>query len=280
MRDILIPTDFSDNAINAIKYALELFKYERSVFHFLHTYEDRIYNNPELTRDNLQALESEIHADVEAKFAETLAIVKKLSPNPRHEYRVVAANNSLVDEADKLVEAHNVDLIVMGTRGETNDPKVVFGSHTLQVLKYVQCPVLAIPEHYKYTQPKQVLFPTNLLIPYKRRELKLLCQMVAPYRAKIDILYVSKSNKLSLRQEDNLSFLKDVVSKNDITVITEHQHDVTKAIENHLDKNKTDMLVMVNTRQSFFETMLMQSPIAKMTLHVGIPFLVMQNLRR
>ncbi|MFD2552006.1 universal stress protein [Bizionia sediminis] len=280
MRPILIPTDFSENALNAIKFALELFKYERSAFYFLHTYEDRVYNNPDLTRGNVQEISDAVHAQVMEKLNDTLEFVNKISPNPRHEYHIVAANNALVDEADKLVKAHNMDIIVMGTRGETNDPKVVFGSHTLQVLKYVPCPVLAIPEHYKYTQPKQVLFPTNLLIPYKRRELKLLCQMVAPYRAKIDVLYVSKSKQLSLRQEDNLNFIKDVVCKNDIKLITDNNPDVTTAIEAYLKANKTDMLVMVNTRQSFFETMLMQSAVAKMTLHVGIPLLVMQNLRR
>lgn len=280
MRQILMPIDFSDNAKNAISYALELFKYERSVFYFLHTYEDEIYDNASLTRENLHTVEKDVQQKVETKLAQTLAFVNSLSPNPRHEYLVVAANNALVDEAGKLVEAHNIDVIVMGTRGETNDPKVVFGSHTLQVLKYVPCPVLVIPENYKYTQPTNILFPTNLMIPFKRRELKLLCEIAAPYRAKIDLLYVSKSDKLSIRQEDNLSFLKEVVCKNDIKLITENQHDVTKAIRHHIVEHDTDMLVMVNSRQSFFETMLMQSTVDKMTLHIDIPFLVMENLSR
>ncbi|TYB78299.1 universal stress protein [Bizionia myxarmorum] len=280
MRQILIPTDFSENAKNAISYASELFKYERSVFHFLHTYEDTVYENSELTRETLQEIEKSIQADVEAKLNETLAMVKKLSPNPRHEYHITAVNNSLVDEADRQVETHNIDLIVMGTRGETNDPTVVFGSHTLQVLKYVPCPVLVVPENYVYTQPKHILFPTNLLIPYKRRELKLLCEIAAPYRADIDLLYVSKSDKLSLRQEDNLAFLKEVVCRNEIDLITESHHDITSAIKEYIAKHDSDMLVMVNTRQSFFETMLMQSAVAKMTLQVHIPFLVMQNLNR
>ncbi|EGV43537.1 universal stress protein [Bizionia argentinensis JUB59] len=280
MRQILMPTDFSENAKNAIKYASELFKYERCVFYFLHTYEDTIYENSELTRETLQEIEKSIQADVEAKLAETLAHVNALSPNPRHKYHAIASNNSLVDETDKQVEAHNIDLIVMGTRGETNDPKVLFGSHTLQVLKYVQCPVLAVPENYVYTQPKHILFPTNLMIPYKRRELKLLCEIAAPYRAEIDLLYVSKSSNLSLRQEDNLAFVKGVVSKNDINLITESHHDIVSAIHQYIEKHETDMLVMVNTRQSFFEVMLMQSAVDKMTLQVNIPFLVMQNLRR
>jgi len=47
MRKILIPLDFSENAMNAIKYALEFFKYETSEFYFIHTYEDEVYNEKE-----------------------------------------------------------------------------------------------------------------------------------------------------------------------------------------------------------------------------------------
>ena len=43
MRKILIPTDFSENALNAIKYALELFKYERSEFIIMHAFADEVY---------------------------------------------------------------------------------------------------------------------------------------------------------------------------------------------------------------------------------------------
>ncbi|OBX23865.1 MULTISPECIES: universal stress protein [Bizionia] len=280
MRQILMPIDFSENAKNAIRYALELFKYERSVFYFLHTYEDTIYQNEKLTRETLKEIEKAIQADVEVKLMETLAFVNEISPNPRHDYQVLSANNSLVDEAGRLVEEHNMDVIVMGTRGENNDPKVLFGSHTVQVLKYVPCPVLAIPENYEYTQPKHILFPTNLMIPFKRRELKLLCEIAAPYRSKIDLLYVSKSDTLSIRQEDNLTFLKDIVCQNEIQVITEHHDTIKTAIYNNIENHKSDMLVMVNSRQSFFEALLMQSPIDKISLRIDIPFLVLQNLRR
>ncbi|MBK5210563.1 MAG: universal stress protein, partial [Flavobacteriaceae bacterium] len=38
MIKILLPTDFSENAYNAIKYAVELFENEESNFYLLNTY--------------------------------------------------------------------------------------------------------------------------------------------------------------------------------------------------------------------------------------------------
>ncbi|MDU8885699.1 universal stress protein [Yeosuana sp. MJ-SS3] len=281
MRKILIPTDFSENAMNAIKFALELFKYEISEFFLMHAYQDEIYANEELlTRETLDN-STKIVSDKSAKLLEeTLQKIKEISPNPRHTYRKISANNLLIDEADKIVDERDIDLIVMGTRGETNDRKLTFGSHTLQVLKYVQCPVLAIPENYKYTQPKHILFPTNYMIPYKRRELKLLCEMVCPYRAEIDLLYISKSNNLSIRQEDNRTFIKEVLYKNTLNFKIINSKNISKTIFKYIESHNIDMLVMVNTRHSFLENILFQSVLDKMTLNIKIPFLAMQNIRR
>ena len=44
MKKILLPTDFSDNAWNAIEYALKLFKDEVCTFYLLNTYTPAVYN--------------------------------------------------------------------------------------------------------------------------------------------------------------------------------------------------------------------------------------------
>ncbi|HAV54977.1 MAG TPA: universal stress protein, partial [Aequorivita sp.] len=56
---ILIPTDFSRNAWNAIKYAMELYKREPAEFFLLHTYYLSGYSkenllSPEPTEEALQ----------------------------------------------------------------------------------------------------------------------------------------------------------------------------------------------------------------------------------
>lgn len=281
MRKILIPTDFSNNAMNAIQYALELFKYERSDVFIMHAYQDEIYADTSLLNQETLDKVTQIVSDKSQKqLEETLKKINEISPNPKHTYSIISSKSMLIDEADKIVDEENIDIIVMGTRGETNDRKLTFGSHTLQILKYVQCPVLAIPENYKYTQPKHILFPTDYMVPYKRRELKLLCEMAFSYRAVIDMLYISKSKKLSLRQEDNQAFIKNSLGKNTLNFITVNGKNISSTIYKYLKEHTIDMLVLVNTRQSFLESILFQSTIDKMSLHIDIPFLTLQNIRR
>lgn len=281
MRNILIPTDFSANAMNALKYASELFKYDKSRFFIMHAYQDEIFEDEELIKEEtLVKVTKRIADKSQSNLEKVLNEIKKISPNPRHSYAIISANNMLVDEADKIVEEENIDIIVMGTRGNTNNKKLTFGSHTLQVLRYVQSPVLAIPEHYAGIQPRHILFPTNYLIPYKRRELKLLCELAAPYRATIDMLYVSDNDNLSMRQQNNQSFVRDELCKNEINFKTVKDSSITDAICNYIDKNNVDMLVMVNTRHSFFENIFFKSKLDEITLRIDIPFLALQNIRR
>jgi len=281
MRKVLVPTDFSDNAMNALNYALELFKYDVSAFFIMHAYQDDIYADEGLrSRESTDKVTEIISNRSQLKLESIIKEIRESSPNPRHTYTIVSSNSMLVEEADKIVDEENIDIVVMGTRGKTNDRRLTFGSHTLQVLKYVQCPVLAIPEDYKGMQPRHILFPTNYLIPYKRRELKLLCELAAPYRAVIDMLYISKSDKLALRQENNQNFIKEELCKNQINFKCSNDKSVSNAIYTYIKENNVDMLVLVNTRHSFLENILFQSTIDKVSLYIDIPFLALQNIRR
>ena len=281
MRKVLVPTDFSENAFNALKYACQIFKYEISEFFIVHAYADEVYQNgASMKRNLLDELKERTFQNSEKQLKKILADIREYSPNPQHEYKTISSFGSLVDEVNDLVNQENMDIVVMGTRGKTNDRSITFGSNALQILKYVKCPVLAIPESYEYHAPRELLFPTNYMVPYKRRELKLLCEMTGSFRSTIHILYIDPVKKLSLRQEDNREFLKNCLKKPKLVFETSPEKDKTIAITKYIVHNNMDMLVLVNSRHSYLEDMLYQSTIDKMGLHVKIPFLVLQNLFR
>ncbi|MEW7279790.1 universal stress protein [Aquimarina sp. 2201CG1-2-11] len=282
MRRILIPTDFSENAMNAIRYAVELFKYEQSVFYIIHTYADDVYNHLTLvSRDNFEEIKQSTKQNSDKELLTTQKIIYDISPNPRHEYKVQSIFGNLVDEANDIVDKENIDIIIMGTQGKQNDKQLTFGSNTLQVIKYVKCPVLAIPNECSYQAPKNILLPTDFILPYKRRELKLLCTLAKSFRSKINFLYVSDFAKLSIRQEDHKIFLKECLP--DIALQfhrVANDTNLTRVINEFIRTQHIDFLVMINSRYSYLETVLYQSTIDKIGLHIKVPFLVMQNLQR
>ena len=66
---------------------------------------------------------------------------------------IVWSSDGLIVTANHIVERDNIDVVIMGTKGETNRKEITFGSNTLQVIKYVKCPVLAIPDDFIYEKP-------------------------------------------------------------------------------------------------------------------------------
>ena len=281
MRKILIPTDFSSNSLNAIKYATELFKHGPAIIYLLHAYSEEVYEKEtHLDNGDFEKTKNQFHQESEESLRNLKNQILEFSPNPKHTIETNAEFGLLVDSVNDWVEKENIDIVVMGTKGQTADKKITFGSNTLQVIKYVKCPVLAIPEVYDDVHPKNILFSTDFLLPYKRRELKLLATFARFFASKISFLYISKFPGLSLRQRDNRAFLESSFIENKVEFFQIEGADITKSINTFIIENPIDMLVMVNTRHSYLENILYQSTIEKIGLKIDIPFLVMQNLPR
>jgi nucleotide-binding universal stress UspA family protein len=281
MRKVLIPTDFSNNSLNAIRYALELFKYERSDFFIIHAYADGVYETESFSdREAFTKIKETVKLKTENELKKIIKKIEEWSPNPKHNYNTLALFGTLIDEANELVDSENIDVLVMGTKGETNDRNITFGSNTLQVMKYVKCPVLAVPVGCKPYPPDHLLFPTDFLLPFKKRELKLVSTVARNFAADINFLHVMKFDTLSFRQEDNKAFLESCMEDNQFQFNKIKGSSLTSAIDAFIEEHQIDLLVMVNSRHSFLEDYLYQSTIDKIGLHIKIPFLVLQNLSR
>ncbi|AEE20330.1 universal stress protein [Dokdonia sp. 4H-3-7-5] len=281
MRVIIVPTDFSENAFNALRCAQQYFKYEKSKFILVHTYADEVYENKEvLSRDILEEYKAVKHKETEASLALVLERAMGLEPNPHHTFESKAIFGTLLDEVNSLVNSKNADLIVMGSQGNSAHRSITYGSNTLQVIKYVKCPVLGIPLGYKYERPERILFPSELLIPYKNRELKLLSCLAKSYRSELHLLYISNFDRLSLRQEDVKSGWEYRFRESEQTYTRHDEGDIAQIINEHISSNKIDMVVLVNSKHTYMETLLHTSTIDTVGLNTKIPFLILQNLSR
>ncbi|WP_299323690.1 universal stress protein [uncultured Maribacter sp.] len=281
MKNILIPTDFSSNADHAIAYALNIFKCERTNFYFIHAYADEVYGPyHKVDKDTFDKQKNSIADESENKLQKLVADTQTKTHNPLHKYEAISSFESLVDAINDFADSNNIDLIIMGTKGKTASSKITFGSNTVQVFKYVKCPVLAVPDQYDYSQPKKILFPSNYMLPYKRRELKLLDIMAGEFKAEVLSLYISDFEDLSLRQLDNKKFLEESLPNARLSFVRTGVHNRANAITEYIKENDIDLLVMVNSRHSFLEDLLYQSTIDEIGLSPTIPFLVLQNLPR
>ncbi len=281
MRKIVIPSDFSSNAFNAMKYARELFKEEECEFYILHAFAEEVYNDEDaVTIETIQEVKNNLKEKYEKRLKDKVEKILKDSPNPLHEFKTVASFGYLIDEINELVNKVKADLVVMGTRGKTNNEELTFGSNTLQVIKYIQSPVLSIPENYKYRQLNHILFPTNFMLPYQISELKLVAEIGRSSSADTHMLYISKFDLVSLRQKENLKFIKENLDQDRFHFHVVDGIDRAGVINQQIEKRNIDLLVMVNSRYTYLEDILFESTIDKISLYPKIPFMILQNYHR
>ena len=275
MKRIILPTDFSDNAYNAICYAIDLLKEEECTFYLLHTYTPAIYQAEYVLHSPGQIGLGDIYQ--ENSLTQLKELKKKLIAehnNKKHTFMVHSAFNTLVDEIVEISMNENADMVIMGTQGATGAKEILIGTNTVHVIKKACCPVIAIPPNFKYETPKEILFPTDLGIDYQEEQLGALAFLAKQHVSRIDVLHISTGYDLSEEQLKNKAKLDGIFGRIAHLFHEMPNQEVITAINNFQQKNKVNLLVMIQNRHTFFERLFLEPVIKKLGFHVTIPFMV------
>lgn len=276
MKKVLLPTDFSENAYNAIEYALQLFKEETCAFFILNTYTPMIYNYEyQLHADQymMEAVDM-VKKNSEIKLENLLRLLKKEHPNPKHTFKTISSFNILTDEVMELSKKYDIDLVVMGTKGVSKAREVLFGSNTIHVIKKATRVVLAIPENFHYETPKEILFPTDYKVEYTRELLKPILDISEKYNPRINFLHIAHEEELTQDQENNKKSLDNYFEHVAHLFHNLAKQNIPDAIKAFQLRAKINLLVMTNSRHSFFEKLFAKSAIHQIALQLKIPLMV------
>ncbi len=278
MKNILLPTDFSNNSVNAIKYAVQLFKDDKCTFYVLNTYTPSIYY---LEYVPVSPTESGISDVVKQNILKSLSdIVDNIKgefKNQNHKFESIAAFNTLILEINDLVTEKNIDYIVMGTKGATGAKEILFGSNTVHVIKNAKCPVLAIPSDFAYESPHEILFPSDYEVNFKDDHIKPIIDIAVLHHSRVNVLNVSYGNELTEIQNTNKKKLEDYFKNNAYFFHSISNQDIPEAISKFQLKKRINLLVMINNKHSFFENLFFKSTINQIGFHLNIPFLVIPS---
>lgn len=139
---ILIPIDGSDYSMKAAKYAVEIASIQKAQLFCIYVL-DKLPYGYEISgygiEDYLQNIENQ--ANLWFKDIQMIAQEKEIK-NPKSE--ILRDFRSIVDSIINYASIHNIDLIVIGTRGRTGLQRVLLGSVANGVSQHAHCPVLLV----------------------------------------------------------------------------------------------------------------------------------------
>ncbi|WP_411030510.1 universal stress protein [Spongiimicrobium sp. 3-5] len=275
MKRIILPTDFSDNAYNAIRYAMQLFKKQECTFYLLHAYTPAIYQSEYILHSPGQIGLGDLYqTNTTEQLEELQSRILKEFKNPKHHFVLRSAFNLLVDEIVDTIKAEKIDLVLMGTQGATGAKEILLGTHTVHVIKKASCPVIAIPPNFKYEAPKEILFPTDYEIDYKEEQLKELLSIALNHISSIEVMHVSTGYELTKQQRKNKVTLDKLLSKVAHLFHDMPNQEVIDGINNFQLRTKVNFLAMIKNKHTFLERLFVEPVIKKIGFHVTIPFMV------
>jgi len=281
-RKILLPTDFSNNSWQAINYALQLFKNEACDFYLLNAFSGT--NN---LIKNILNMESggEFYEEAEQESEDNLSktldkLIVNEHGNPKHTFKTISVFNDPIEAIKDIVEQKDIEMIIMGTKGETNDKGTVFGSVALYVMEKVRnCPVIVVPESARQSLPKEIIFPTSYETHYKRRELSYLTNIAKKCDATIAILHISEENELNENQKEHKQMLKEIFEDIEYTFHSLSHYSVESAVNIFVESRDSDMVAFINKKHTFFGSILTNPMVKGIAFHSKVPILVMHDLR-
>ncbi|MFA0964659.1 universal stress protein [Roseivirga sp. BDSF3-8] len=272
MKKLLLPTDFSGCAQNALNYALLISKKLQTDIHLLHVYPP-VYNFSSGSEEYEQKQEE----DANQKFDELQQKIWQ-----REEFRRISITREtrkgdVISEIIDIAEKTQADLIVMGTLG-AGGIKSIIGSNTSEVVHSAPVPVLSIPANFRPDKVRRMIFATDLNT-MDIGAITTLAPIISKLKLPLEVVHVYPEHD---EEEDMLyrGFVEKVKENIPTASITFHKintDDVERGLARFTDDYGDAILTMTIYEKEFFHKLLSQDIAEEMVLGGTTPMLVLRG---
>lgn len=274
MKNILLLTDFSENAFNALAYALHLFKDNKCEFFILNVQKTSNYITADLINTSSdESLYSHIINDHKAQLTEIINRLKTIS-NHVHSITPLVAFDDFTTAVNKVVNARRIELIVMGTNGATGAKEVILGSNALQVIRNLTCPVIVVPEGFKFKGIHNSMFCMEYRKDFDEGSLRPFIDLLNIHQPQLHIIEIN--NKVEGDIKDRTIGKEKLLQKfSDFPChyYSINQLPVWMVIQTATQLLKNDLNAVFVEKETFLERLFSGSEISTLTYETRVPLL-------
>lgn len=275
---ILVPTDFSAVADNALEHAIHYAKRINASILLLHVKHPVIIHPSDLPFP----VKEEIMENYMERIPVRLDELKKTVLEHGLECEIAKEFGLLLDEIKVYCETRKPTLIITGTQSGHHLTKKILGSNSIDMAKELKSPVLIIPEGYAYKKPEKILYATE----YNEFDINHL-DFLKSWCSEETSMYVAHVNtdttEYYVKEEQKLWFeelLEDKTGGKNYFFATIHNQDVSDGILTYIEKLNFDLLCMSTERKTFWQAIFQKSHTQEIASRIDIPLLIFDNTWR
>jgi nucleotide-binding universal stress UspA family protein len=184
MNKILIPCDFSEPAMQALKFAVDLAKESKGEILILNVVElPSLYNT-----SAVKAFKESFIKNEKLKAENEIRKIKEKLAKPALKLTGIVEFGGLQTTIRDVVKRINADLLVVGTHGASGLREYTVGSNTEKIVRMLDVPVIAIKRAPKAV--KNIVFPVTPELDQEILTMKVK-QLQSLYKATLHVLFVN-----------------------------------------------------------------------------------------
>lgn len=274
MKKILVPTDFSDVAANAYRFAQKLAAGEDWAIEVMHAYHPSFdYSNPylDMPAAEFDAVKRELMEHFISEH--TIGDEEASAPTavaPKTELRIGFAGEEIVRDSKRAA------LIVMGTTGQGNIMEKVFGSVSTQAAQNAHCPVLLIPGGCRCNGFENIIYASN----YQAADeavLRRVADTLGLARATIHFVHVEEVEGQAYKLGKVVREKARGIGMPDISVATVEVEcaDVQEGILRYAEDAGAGLIVVGTVHRSLLERLFHRSVTKRLAFQTTVPMMVL-----
>lgn len=280
MRNILVATDFSYDAYCALFYATQLFTSRECTFYILNVFDE--LTPLEGKKSKLlghKKLLAQLQISSNEKLTSTFHKIVLDNENDKHQFQTFSKKGNLVNILKKAIDDYNIDLVVMGSKGNTGAKEIFLGSNTIQAANVIEkCPILAVPKQIDYKALKEIAFITDFKKGCAKEALEPLLFLTSLSGASVRVMHITEEEILNKEQESRRKLLQLCLKDVDHSFHWVQEYaDKAIVIDSFLKKYNIDMFAMIHHKRSFFERLVREPVVKDVTMYTDIPLLILPH---
>jgi nucleotide-binding universal stress UspA family protein len=272
MEYILVPTDFSQNALNALEYAIDVAKLFKAKIMVLHTYEV-----PFGGASYLKNIDYKLREIAEEQIVQLHKTIIDKGLNDIVSIEFDNLKTDLVSGIRDMVEVNDIGLVIMGTAGASGLKEIFLGSNTSNVIKHISCPLIAVPKNASFKKIENIIFATDFDMNCEDNNIPLIIDLTKRLNARLTMVNIQTVATNFAKTRDNADkffeecegALKDI--NYDYHYIIDE--DITNGINKAYKNNNADLLVMIKKSHSLIDHLFNKSMTNAVVSDAKLPLL-------
>jgi nucleotide-binding universal stress UspA family protein len=269
MKTIIVPTDFSPVATNAMNFAVDMALGINASLLLLH-----VYQIPVSMTDVPVVLVSaeELKKSSEEKLEELKQSLFHITSGKLKIY-TEARMGDVVDQLESICKQIQPFAVIMGTKGATGIERILFGSNTLTTIKHLTWPVIVVPPGKEYGKGiKKIGFACDFRQVVETTPVQFIKQMVKEFNAELHILNVDYENKQFKPETPEQSLLLHTLFED----LNPNYHfinhvDIEDGINEFAETNNLDLLITIPKKHKLLEGIFKPSSTKQLVTQSHVP---------